>query len=83
MAIPACCSSVDLTSAIGPMVQLDYDELIPLSVHISAVLLQEELEIRLIFFFLFLHTALHWCHVKLLLFTAVAHTTCTDDDRYV
>lgn len=50
MAIPACCSSVDLTSAIGPMVQLDYDELIPLSVHISAVLLQEELEIRLIFF---------------------------------
>lgn len=51
MAIPACCSSVDLTSAIGPMVQLDYDELIPLSVHISAVLLQEELEIQLIFFF--------------------------------
>lgn len=50
MAIPACCSSVDLTSAIGPMVQLDYDELIPLSVHISAVLLQEELEIWLIFF---------------------------------
>lgn len=51
MAIPACCSSVDLTSAIGPMVQLDYDELIPLNVHISAVLLQEELEIQLIFFF--------------------------------